>query len=196
MNFIQKRQLKKLRSKVEKLYGLNEQQANNLNTKNAIDAFYQLAAFYAKHTYDKDLPHAKDYQLECYRAAAKLGDVKAQYLCGERLLEKGRFWDSWSRHPIYGASVHGKYAAGFYEEGFAYLHAADASGYALAKRAIGLANINGWGVAKNPDQGFKLVLESIDEEKAWDRATKIFEELKLNSPEFFAALRNFKGGSS
>lgn len=196
MNFFQKRKLQNLRKKVEKLYGLNEQQPNNVNSKNIIDALYQLAAFYALHHYDKDLPHGQDYQLECYRAAAKLGDVKAQYLCGEHLLGKGRFWDGWSRHPIFGASVHGKYAANFYEEAFVYLHAADASGYALARRALGLAHINGWGVAKNPDQGFKLVLESIDEEKAWDRATKIFEELNLNSPEFFAALRTYKGNSS
>ncbi len=52
--------------------------------------------------------------------------------------------------------------------------------------------IHGWGVIKNMNTGSQLVLDSIEQEKAWDRATKIFDELKLNSPEFFAALRSYQ----
>ena len=96
-------------------------------------------------------------------------------------------------------SVHSENAAdlpegliGLYEEAFTYLRTADASDYVLAKRLLGMVHIHGWGMPKNLDTGYQLVLDSIDLEKAWDRATKIFDELKLNSPEFFAALQSRK----
>jgi TPR repeat protein len=193
MNFFQKRTLNALRKKVEKCHLLREQQSTNANVQNEINAHYQLAEFYKKHRFDKDLPYADAYRVECYRVAASLGEAKAQYLCGEALLEQAKFWEKLSHHPIYAADVHKKYADKLYEEAFVYLRSAQHSEYPFATRLLGLATIYGWGIPKNLDQGFKLILESIDQEKAWDRATKIFDDLKLNSPEFFQALRNYKG---
>lgn len=188
MNFFAKRKLNSLRKKVQKLHELAIQQGN-VNSQEAIKAHYEVAKFYESYRFDRDLPNAEIYALETYRAAASLGDVEAEYICGERILQQAKFWDTWSNDPIYGSAIHKKYAAGFYEEAFAYLKAAEEHEYALAKRLIGMMYIHGWGVPKNTDKGFELVIQSIDVEKAWDRATKIFEELKLSSPEFFAALR-------
>lgn len=197
MNFWQRHQLMSLTKKVEKMHQLRLQQNDSADAiKNEIKAQYELASFYKKHRYDKKLPRAESHELECYRAAAELGDARAYYIYGERLLTEARFWDNWSRHPIYGHEVNKMRAADIFKRAFESLHEAENRGYPLAKRLLGLAHINGWGMPKNMDEGFKLILESIDQEKAWDRATKIFEELKLNSPEFFAALRSYKGGAT
>lgn len=192
MNFLQKYKLNALRKKVQRAHEAREQRGSNAEVKAEVQAQYELAKFYEKHYFDKNLPDAKVYALECYRVAATLGDAKAQYICGQRLLEQAKFWDAWSRTPLYGAAIHKKYAAALYEEAFTYLRTAESHDYALAKRLLGLVHIQGWGMPKNLDMGYKLILDSIDLEKAWDRATKIFEELKISSPEFFAALQSHK----
>lgn len=192
MSLFQKAKLNSLRKKVQKAHDLREQRGANADVQGEIKAQYELAKFYDRHRFDKKVPHAEIYALECYRVAALLGDIKAQYTCGERLLEQGKFWDAWSHSPIYGAAIHKKYAANFYAEAFTYLQSAEAADYAFAKRLLGLAQIHGWGMPRDLDEGYKQVLDSIDLEKAWDRATEIFAELKLNSPEFFAALRSRK----
>jgi TPR repeat protein len=189
MNFFQKLKLKSLRKKVQKAHALREKKGTDVELKNEVAAQYNLAKFYDEHLFDKKLPHAEIYSLECYRAAASLEDVKAYYICGQRLLDQAKFWDAWSRSPIYGATIHKKYANNFYEEAFAYLSVADERDYPLAKRLLGLSFIHGWGKPRELEKGYNLVLDSIDLEKSWDRATKIFDELKLNSPEFFAALQ-------
>lgn len=196
MNFLQKFKMNSLRKKVQRTHELREQRNKNEDVQNEISAQTQLAEFYDKHYFDKKLPRAEIFSLECYRVNAALGDAKSQYICGQRLLEQGKFWDSWAHNPIYGAAIHKRYAVLFFEEAFTYLRTAEEQDYALAKRLLGLAHIHGWGVTPNTDQGFKLVLDSIEMEKAWDRATKIFEELKLNSPEFFTALRSYQGKTS
>jgi len=196
MNFWQKLKLNRIRKKVQRVHELREQRNKAEDIQNEIKLQYQLAEFYDKHRFDKKLPHAEIYALECYRINAALGDRKAQYICGQRLLEQGKFWDAWSRNPIYGATANKKYAANFYEEALAYLKMAEEGEYPLAKRLLGLIYVHGWGVPADMDKGFKLVLESIDQEQAWDRATKILEDLKLNSPAFFAALRSYKGQGS
>ncbi len=196
MNFLQKLKMNSLRKKVQRTHELREQRNKNEDVQNEINAQIQLAEFYDKHHFDKKLPHAERYALECYRLNAALGDAKSQYICGQRLLEQGKFWGAWAHNPIYGASIHERYANLFFEEAFSYLRAAESQDYPLAKRLLGLAHIHGWGVEPNTNQGFKLVLDSIELEKAWDRATKILEELKLNSPAFFAALRSYQGSAS
>ncbi len=193
MNFLQKFKMNSLRKKVQRVHELREQRNKNEDVQNEIKAQTELAVFYDKHTYDRQLPHAEMYALECYRQNAALGDAKSQYICGQRLLEQGKFWDSWAHSPLYGAAIHKRYAALYFEEAFAYLRAAEEQEYALAKRLLGLTYIHGWGVTPDTDQGFKLVLDSIEIEKAWDRVTKILEEVKLNSPEFFTALRSYQG---
>jgi len=185
--------MKSLRKKVQRTHELREQRNKNEDVQAEIKAQTALAEFYDKHRFDKKLPQAEIYALECYRVNAALGDARSQYICGQRLLEQGKFWDAWAHNPIYGASIHKRYAALFFEEAFSYLRTAEQQDYPLAKRLLGLAHIHGWGVAPNTDEGFKLVLDSIEMEKAWDRVTKILEELKLNSPAFFAALRSYQG---
>jgi TPR repeat protein len=189
MNFFQNLKLKSLRKKVQKTHTLREKKGTDVEIKNEVAAQYNLAKFYDEHLFDKKLPHADIYALECYRAAASLEDAKASYICGSRLLEQAKFWDAWSRSPIYGTAIHKKYANNFYEEAFAYLTVAEERDYPLAKRLLGLSFIHGWGKPRELEKGYNLVLDSIDLEKSWDRATKIFDELKLNSPEFFAALQ-------
>lgn len=192
MNFFQRRKMNALRKKAEKAHILREHENTKENMQAETQAQYQLAEFYKKHRYDKGLPHAEIYYLECYRVIANLGDPRAQYICGERLLSQAKFWDAWSHNPVYAAPIHKKYAAALYEEAFAYLQSADSADYPYAKRLLGMAHIHGWGMPKDINTGYKLVLDSIELEKAWGRATRIFDELKLNSPEFFAALHSYK----
>lgn len=192
MNFFSKLKLNKLRKKVEKLHKLRQQDETKENIQNEITAQYQLVELYKKHLFDKKLPRAEIYIIECYRAVAALGEAKAQYLCGQSLLDQGKFWDRWSTNPVYGAAIHKKYAQTLFDEAHAYLQAADNNDYVLAKRLLGMANIHGWGIPKDMNKGYKLILDSIEAEKAWDRATKIFEELKLSSPEFFASLQSYR----
>lgn len=182
----QKMKLNSLQKKAKKLHDIRESGAN-VDVKNEIAVQNELGKFYDAHPYDKNYPDAELYALECYRLAANLGDTQAQYICGQRLFDKARFWENWSL-GMYGAAIHKTYAARYYEEAFTYLQEAENGGHALAKRLRGLAYINGWGLEKNVDTGFKLIVASIEQEGAWDRATKIFEELGLNKPEFFSML--------
>jgi len=190
MNFLSKIKLKSLRKKVNNLHNKRER-GENIDVKYEIKAQKELGKFYDKHRFDKKLPNAEILANECYRAAALLGDSVAQYIFAERQLQKGKFWDEFAQ-GIYGRDIHKTYATNAYEEGFNYLKEADASGSPLAKRLHGLAYINGWGVEVDQDKGFKLVVDSIEEENAWDRATQIFEESGLNKPEFFSAIMTLK----
>lgn len=192
MSLFAKSTLKNLQKKIAKLHAVYQQDMTKQNAQNEIKAQYQLAEFYKKHLFDKQFPKAEIYLLECYRAIAALDDPKAKYLCGEKLLTEGKFWANWSQNPVYGSTIHKKYAQALFDEAHAYLNAADENDYVLAKRLLGMANMHGWGVPRDINKGYQLVLDSIELEKAWDRATKIFEELKLSSPEFFAALQSYR----
>lgn len=186
MNIFQKMKLKGLQKKVQVLYNKRER-GDNVDVKFEIKAQLDLAHFYDKHFFDAKLPNAEIYALECYRAAALLGSPEAQYIFGQRQMEKGKFWSQWAA-GMYGRAIHKKYAQDCYEEAFNYLEKSEAGGYPLAKRLRGLALINGWGVAKDKDRGFKLIVASIEDEKAWDRAMQIFTDLGLNTPEFFSSI--------
>lgn len=190
MNMLQKLKLKALISKIQKFHDMREKGVN-IDLKDEITSQLQLAKFYQEHLYDKDVPDAAIYVLECYRAAASLGDVHSQYICGQRQFEKGRFWENFST-GIYGHPVHKKYATACYDEAFIYLKEAENNGHPLAKRLHGLALIKGFGVPKDLEKGFSLVVDSIEQENAWNRATQIFEELGLNTPEFFSLLISHK----
>lgn len=186
MNFLQKQKLNSLRTKIQKLHDLREQ-GSNLDVAVEIAAYFELAKFYENHQFDKDVPRAEIYVFESYRAAAALGSAQAQYICGQRLFEKAQFWESLSQ-TNFGQSIHKKYAEDTYAEAFTYLIEAENQGHAIAKRLHGLAYVKGLGLPKDMDKGFLLIVESIDQEKAWDKVTKIFVDLGLNSPEFFSML--------
>ncbi len=185
----------KLKSMVKKATAMHNHRENNavsdIIVKKEVILLYEIAKVYEKNQFNKKFPHAHEYILEAYRAAASLNDANAKYLVGKQLLEDGKFWDS-LQSTLYTCSSHTKYAAAAYEEAFVYLDAAEAAGHPLAKRLKGLAYVNGWGVEKNNDQGFALIVDSIDQENAWDRATKIFEEIGLNKPEFFSSIMSIR----
>jgi TPR repeat protein len=185
MGFMQNIKKKRLKKKLEKLYAARVEQGKG-NSKEEIAAYFALADIYKK---NKPQDPKGIYQLECYRAAAHLGDANAQYICAKSLLEQGRFWEDWTK-TLFGQKVHRTYADNLFAEALSYLLESEQQGHPLAKRLHGLSYIRGWGLHKNPDEGFRLVVESIEEEGAWDRATKIFEELGLNTPEFFSKLRS------
>lgn len=190
MYFLKRMKLKSLEKKVKKLYQIRDQ-GQGSGFKQLIAALYELAVFFDNYRFYKRFPHAEMQALEYYRAAAALDDAKAQYIVAQRLFEKARFYDEWCQ-DIFGGTVHKRYAEFYYEDGFKYIKESEAGGYALAKRFHGMAYINGWGVAKDTEKGFQMVIDSIEMEQAWDRASKIFEELKLNSPEFFNAIMKHK----
>lgn len=193
MNFLQKWRLKSLQKKAKKLHQARDQ--GKIEPKQEIAVLYRLAKFYDKRMHDKKVPYARDIALEYYRAAAKLDDREAQYICSQRFFDKAKFWEQWAK-DLYGDQIHQQYMRSCYEEAFRYLTVAENAHHVLAKRSHGLAYIHGWGVDVDTEKGFKLVLDSIEMENSWNRATKIIEELKLNSPEFFEALTKYKANRS
>jgi TPR repeat protein len=190
MAFFKRLKLKSLLKKVKKFHDLRDQGAN-IDIKNEVNALHAVAEFYTDNIYNKAFPNASVLSLEYYRAAASLSDAKAQYITGRLLLDQAKFWEQWA-NGFYGDALHKQYATDSFAQAFKYLSAAESNGYALASRLHGLAYIHGWGVEKNTNTGFKYVLDSIEMDKAWDKATKILEELNLNTPEFFAALMAYK----
>lgn len=193
MNIFKKLKFKKLQKKLHKLHKLYELEGSDNRLKALLKAYYSMAEFYEKYRFDKDLSHAQFHAIECYRVIASFGDSSAQYMLAERLLDYGKFWKNIAENPLYKTNKPNAYAQAFFEEARVYLEAADEQGYPLARRLLGMVYIHGWGTTPNLEKGYKLVLESIDLEQAWAKATKIFDMLKLNSPEFFSALRAYKG---
>lgn len=185
----------KLKSMTKKATAMHNYRQNNsvsdIVIKKELVLLYEIAKLWDKHQFKKKFLHAREYALEAYRAAAGLNDPNAQYIVGQRLLEQGKFWDS-VQNSLYGCAAHKRYAKEAYTEAFVYLDAAEAAKHPLSKRLKGLAFINGWGVEKDSDKGFALVVDSIDLENAWARATKIFEETGLNKPEFFSSIMSIR----
>lgn len=191
-NYFKKNQIKSLTKKISQLRQVRAQlQPKQPELENEIKLYYKLAKVYESCLYDKVFPNADLLMLECYRSASLLGDIQASYLFGKALLEKGKFWQRLSK-SIFACKAHEKYAADAFEEAFTYLNEAVKHKHVLAKRLCGLAEINGWGLQANLEKGFEIIIESIEQEGAWDRATQIFEELGLNRPEFFAYLSRRK----
>jgi len=188
MNLLQKAKFNSLQKKARKFYEIRQgQHSGNPDIAAEIKLHYELAEFYKDHRFDKEVPQAEIYEFESYRLIAILGDIKAQYLCGEKLLEKGRFWESMAQ-TLYTCQAHNKYAYEAYKEGLTYLETAEQNGYSPAKRLRGLAFMHGWGLPKDYDLGFNLIVASIEEEQAWDKAKEILQSLGLNASEFFAKL--------
>lgn len=166
-------------------------QASDSEVKKEIDIYFDMAQVYDKHLFDKSFPQAKALAMECYRAAANLGSIEAMHTVGDRLLEEAKFWDE-TRKSFLGSNIHEKYARRCYEEAMVYLNKADEHSHPESKRLLGLIYINGWGVEKDEDKGFKLVVASIELEDAWDRATDIFKDIGLNKPEFFSSIMSMR----
>lgn len=187
MGFLTDSKIKSIKKKLVLLLKKRQEgeEVSDADREKEVQLHRYLGQLYDKVRYNKKYPHAEVLALESYRNAASLSNPDALYIVGQRLLERGKFWDL-MRRGVFGNQIHEKYSNGAYEEAFTYLKAAEEEGHIMAKRLHGLSYINGWGMKKDMDQGFKLVIASIQQEGAWDRATKIFEELGLNKPEFFS----------
>ncbi len=190
MNIFNRMKLKSLQKTADKLFHQREH-GDNVDVKHEANAQLALADFYRNHLFDKGLPNAEQLMQESYRNAAILGSLQAQYQFGKLKLERGKFWQQWREGP-HGDDIHQTYAQQCYQEAFTYLAEAEQGNYAEAVRLHGMAYIHGWGVEQDKDKGFKLIVKSIDLEQAWDRATQIFEQLGLNTPEFFSTIMAIK----
>jgi hypothetical protein len=195
LHFLTSRKIKKLTKRVNQ-YFKNRQSnavADNMLAKE-IATYYQLAGLYDKHQFDKDFPHAKENALENYRMAASMSDMKAQCIVGERLMEEGRFWMS-LKGSLYFCEQHERYADNYFKESVIYLKTAHDQDYTLASRLLGVAYVNGWGVESDVEKGGRLIVDSIEKEGAWTKASEIFAALGLNKSEFFSKFMSEKGKS-
>lgn len=167
------------------------EQGNEQAKASEIKMLIDIAEFFARQVGNKNFPQAALQKFEYYRAAAGLQDAKAQYLCALMCFDVGRFYETWYQ-SAYTRPIQERYMKEAYEQAFAFLNAAEENRYVEAKRYKGLAYIYGWGVTKDTNKGFNLILESIEMQNAWAQATKIIDSLHLNSPEFFQALTQYK----
>ena len=185
-SFLTNRKVKSLEKKINALRQTRlAQEVADSEIAKEIALYHDLAEVYEKLRFDKEHPYAHFLVLESYRSAATLGDVKALYRLASQLIERGKFWQSLG-DSHFACKTHEKYIHDTFEEAFVYLQAAEDKDDFKAKRLHGLVYINGWGVDIDLDKGFALVIESIQQEGSWDRATEIFQELNLNKPEFFS----------
>lgn len=185
--------LKSLQKKAKQLQQKQDHdEITDADIKKLIAVHKQLIKFYRRCRFNKKYPQAELYMQESYRTAANLNDMQAQYELGRHFLEQGKFWDKMEVDMIYPAKVYTNYAKACYHEAFAFLDVAKAQGHIHAKRLYGQALINGWGGEQDKDKGFLLIVESIEQANAWDKAAKIFEQLGLNKPEFFASMMDIR----
>lgn len=186
----------KMNRLIKKLKWLSQHRSLNQPTpeqlKNEIDYYRKLAQIHLALIGHKKYPFARQMVQACYRAAAALEDVEAQFLVGKGLLEEARFLEDLDKSKVFATPVNARNMKQLYEEAHAYLQTAAKLNHIQAKRLLGLCYINGWGVSVDKKAGFSMVVESIDQEKSWDKIPQIFASIGLNKPEFFSALADFR----
>lgn len=158
-----------------------------------ISYYYQLAGVYNSLIGNKSFPFASDMASACLRAAASLDDAEAQYQIGKKLLDEAKLRQTLQSEGLFASPSNERQMHQLYEEAHAYLQTAEKRGHVLAKRLRGLSYINGWGVPADKEQGFDLVVASIEQENSWDKVPQIFASIGLNKPEFFSALTKHRG---
>lgn len=192
MNIVTRLKLRSLKKKALAMVKKRQENAvSDAELTKEIALHAEITALYDKHKTDKKSPNAELLAIESLRIAAQLGDANAQYELGRRLLEKGKFWDE-VKASYLANDIHDKYAKDCYDEAFLFLRSAQEQSQPLAKRLHGMAYINAWGVERDEDKGFKMVIDSIDMEGSWEKATEIFKELGLNKPEFFNKVMQYR----
>jgi hypothetical protein len=183
---------------IKKLLVLKNARERNQPTDDAIHAekamYHQLADMYAILQGKKKWTFARDRMLACYRASSMLHDEKAQYLLGKALLDEAKMREELEVSDVFSSQSNQRSMKQLYEEAHAYLSAAEGLDHIEAKRLHGLCYINAWGVPEDKEYGFKLVVESIELEKSWDKVPHIFASIGLNKPEFFSALTKMRNG--
>jgi hypothetical protein len=174
---------------------LKPMQANRVNNqpkdeilKKEIHYYFELAAIYKKLIGNRKYPFAEIMYVACYRRATELDDTKAHFQLAKILIEEAKYRQNIEEEGVFNSDENLKNCNQLYEEAHAHLLAAIRLGNLDAKRLRGLCLINGWGVAKDDDAGFNLIVESIEQEGSWDKVPQIFASMGLNKPEFFSAI--------
>jgi hypothetical protein len=189
MLFSKKRKIDRLYKKIKLLKAARQaEQTSDASIKKEINYYLQLAKLFEKLKYNKSYPYAGLTAVECFRAAASLDDAEANYILGKYLLEEAKYRASLQSQMILDSTNNEARAISQFKEAHAYLQHADNLKHVQAKRLRGLCYINGWGVRVDENEGFELVVKSIEQEGSWDKVPEIFESMGLNKPEFFAAI--------
>lgn len=165
-----------------------QNQANPELLRRELATYFTLANIYINLHGNVKYPYAREQAMACYRAAALLGDVNAQFILGEKLLEEAKFRNTLQNSELFASDSNNLFMRELYKEAHAFLLAAEKQQHIKAKRIRGLCYINGWGVVIDKDLGFDLVVDSIEQEDSWDRVQKIFKELGINKSSFFSEL--------
>ncbi len=171
-------------------------QPSEESLKKEIAFYHKLAEIYGSFCHSKRFPFAHEMVLECYRASSTIDDPVAQYLLGKHLLEEARFREDLQKNGVFANANNERCMKQRYEEGLAYILAAEKLNHIEAMRLHGLCYINGWGIEADKQTGFELIVESIDKENSWDKVPHIFAKLGLNKNEFFSMLTQIKSRKS
>lgn len=179
------RAVKKLKS-MQHFRNLNQPSDEIL--KKEIAGYFQLAAWYEALQGNKKFPFAREQALVCFRAAAMLDDMEAQYQLGKRLLDEAKCREILQQSEVFASESNASDVKRLYKEAHAFLTSATEYKHIAAKRLLGLCYINGWGVDVDKNHGFDLVISSIEQENSWDKVQKIFAEIGINESKFFSEL--------
>lgn len=165
-----------------------QNQSSSEMLQKELASYLKLAKIYEKLIGNKKFPFARIQALACYRAAASLDDMQAQFILGKKLLEEAKLRDTLQHNELFTSESNEIFMRELYKEAHAFLLEAEKKQHINAKRIRGLCYINGWGVPVDKDLGFDLVVASIEQENSWDRVQKIFKELGINKSAFFSEL--------
>ena len=189
MAFFKKYKIRRLEKKLKSLQDQRKHDQPSVEALKKEKALcYKLAKIYLTLFGKKKFPFAREMAMECYRAAASIEDADAQYFLAQHCLDEAKLREGLQERGPYASASNIRLMNALYEEAHAYLQAAEALKHAHAKRLRGLCFIYGWGVSPDKDRGFELVVQSIEQENAWEKIPQIFAEIGLNKPEFFAAI--------
>jgi hypothetical protein len=158
--------------------------------------YYELAGLFKNLKGNKKYPYSEIMIIECYRGAAHLDDSSAHYQLAQIFLDEAKYRQKIHNDGIFNSQANLKRSQQLYEEAHAHLLAAEQLGHIAAKRLRGLCMINGWGIDIDKNNGFELIVESIEQEGSWDKIPQIFASLGLNKPEFFSAIMQRRKESS
>ncbi len=189
MSWFKKRKIKKTLKQLKSMqqYRTLNQPSDKVIGKEIL-AYHGLAAIYQSLQGHVQFPFAREQKLACYRAAAALNDEKGQYLLGKELVEEANTRKALQEGEIFASQSNERYMNLLYEEAHGFLLEAEKHRHIQAQRLRGLCYINGWGVPVDKNQGFDLIIASIEQENSWDRVQKVFAAIGINKPEFFSEL--------
>lgn len=185
--------IKRIKKKIKAYqHGRKHNQPGKETIKKEIKLYFSLANIYLSLHGKKKYPHAHLLAQECYRQAAMLESAEAQFLLAQMLFEEAKIRDSLQKEDILASTLNEKKAISLYEEAHAYMLAAENQKHIEAKRLHGLSLIYGWGVNQDKQQGFELIVASIEQENSWDKLPQICDKMGLKKPEFFAQLTKLR----